>query len=53
VSDELDPYEVLQVRPDASEDVIRAAYRALARRYHPDTSVDAESVPQMVLVNRA
>ena len=53
MSDELDHHEVLQVRPDASEDVIRAAYRALARRYHPDTSVDAESVPQMVLVNRA
>jgi len=53
VSGEPDPYEILQVRPDAGEDVIRAAYRALARRHHPDTSVDATSVPQMVLVNRA
>ena len=53
VSGEPDPYEVLQVRPDAGDDVIRAAYRALARRHHPDTSVDAASVPQMVLVNWA
>jgi curved DNA-binding protein CbpA len=53
VSGEPDPYEILQVRQDASEDVIRAAYRALARRHHPDTSVDGASVPQMVLVNWA
>ena len=53
VSGEPDPYEILQVRPDAGDDVIRAAYRALARRHHPDTSVDAASVPQMVLVNWA
>jgi curved DNA-binding protein CbpA len=53
VSGAPDPYEILQVRPDASEDVIRAAYRALARRYHPDTSVDAALAPQMVAVNAA
>ncbi|HEU4671882.1 MAG TPA: DnaJ domain-containing protein [Candidatus Limnocylindrales bacterium] len=33
---EPDAYRVLQVLPDADGDVIRAAYRALARRYHPD-----------------
>lgn len=31
-----DPYRVLQVDPRAHETVIRAAYRALARLYHPD-----------------
>jgi curved DNA-binding protein CbpA len=31
-----DPYRVLQVDPQAHESVIRAAYRALARLYHPD-----------------
>ena len=29
-------YEVLGVEPDASEDEIRAAYKSLARKYHPD-----------------
>ena len=31
-----DPYRVLQVLPDAEPEVIQAAYRALARKYHPD-----------------
>jgi curved DNA-binding protein CbpA len=31
-----DAYRVLQVDPSAHEVVIRAAYHALARRYHPD-----------------
>src|SRR5450759_328920 len=31
-----DPYHLLQVTPDAEPEVIQAAYRALARKYHPD-----------------
>jgi curved DNA-binding protein CbpA len=31
-----DPYEVLQVHEKAELDVIRAAFRTLARKYHPD-----------------
>src|SRR3990172_5912285 len=31
-----DLYEVLQVRRGAEPEVIRAAYRALARKHHPD-----------------
>lgn len=31
-----DPYRELGLTPDASQEEIRRAYRALARRYHPD-----------------
>lgn len=36
-----DPYEVLQVHRRADTDVIHAAYRVLARKYHPDSGGDA------------
>lgn len=36
MSDARDPYEVLQVAPTADDTVLRAAYRALAQRFHPD-----------------
>jgi curved DNA-binding protein CbpA len=36
VDEPRDAYEVLQVSPSAGDEVVRAAYRALAQRYHPD-----------------
>jgi curved DNA-binding protein CbpA len=36
-----DPYRILQVQPDADPDVVRAAYRVLARKVHPDAGADA------------
>jgi molecular chaperone DnaJ len=34
------PYEVLGIKPGASEEEIRAAYRELVKKYHPDKYVD-------------
>ncbi len=33
-----DAYKVLQVDPEADDDVISAAYRRLAQKYHPDVA---------------
>ncbi len=48
-----DPYKVLQVDPEADHEVIAAAYKRLARKYHPDVSPDPDSVARMVRINRA
>ena len=38
-----DHYSILGVSPSAEDVVIRAAYRALMRHYHPDTNPDPEA----------
>ncbi len=48
-----DPYKVLQVDPEAEDEVIEAAYKRLARKYHPDVSPDPASVDRMVSINQA
>ena len=48
-----DPYKVLQVDPEAGREVIEAAYKRLARIYHPDVSGDPDTVEKMVQINRA
>ncbi len=35
-----DPYEVLGISPQATDDQVKAAYREMARKYHPDNYVD-------------
>jgi len=48
-----DPYVVLGVPVDADADVVAAAYRALARRFHPDVSREPDTERQMAEVNAA
>lgn len=54
-----DCYEVLGVAPTATPDEIRAAYRRLARRYHPDLhagdghGAEAEAEARMQAINAA
>ena len=35
----MDPYKVLGVSPDATEEEIKKAYRTLSRKYHPDANI--------------
>ncbi|MGZ6296160.1 MAG: J domain-containing protein [Candidatus Limnocylindrales bacterium] len=50
----LDPYRVLQVDPTADQEVVQAAYRALARRFHPDVAADQDAAAErMAIINAA
>ncbi|MHB8458712.1 MAG: J domain-containing protein [Candidatus Limnocylindrales bacterium] len=49
----LDPYKALQVDPEADPEVIQAAYRRLARKWHPDVAVGPGAAARMASLNRA
>jgi hypothetical protein len=51
--DEVDPYKTLQVDREAEDEVIQAAYRRLARKYHPDLAESAEAAARMAGINAA
>lgn len=53
VAPRTDPYKLLQVDPEADTEIIVAAYRRLARRYHPDVSAGGEGAAMMVALNLA
>ncbi len=49
-----DPYRVLGVSPQATDDEVKKAYRALAKKYHPDVNNgSAEAEARMKEVNEA
>jgi curved DNA-binding protein CbpA len=54
---DLDPYRTLQVDPQAEDEVIAAAYRRLARKYHPDVALEGEAgaaaIARMTALNAA
>ncbi len=47
-----DPYKVLQVDSEAEDEVIQAAYRRLAQKYHPDVA-GPEGAARMAAINAA
>ena len=48
-----DYYDILGVKPDASEADIKSAYRKLARKYHPDKNKDAGAEEKFKAINEA
>ena len=53
MASEQDHYAVLRVHPDAEPEVITAAYRSLARLYHPDRDRSPDAARRMAQINIA
>lgn len=51
----MDYYAILEVNNTASEEVIRAAYKALVKKYHPDNynGSDSQREKDIKIINEA
>jgi curved DNA-binding protein CbpA len=49
----LDPYTILQVVPTADQEVVHAAFKALALKYHPDHDATRRAAEKMAQLNAA
>jgi len=48
-----DYYSILGVSPSAESEVIEAAWKALMKKYHPDTNHSPNAALQAQLINEA
>ena len=48
-----DPYEILQVSKNAEDEVIKSAFKELARKYHPDVNKSQTAEEKMRVINWA
>ena len=48
-----DHYKVLQVDSEADPEVVQAAFRRLAQKFHPDVATDPEAAGRMAAINVA
>ena len=48
-----DPYEVLGLSHNATDEEVTKAYRALAKKYHPDLNPDPQAAEKMKEINAA
>src|SRR3954469_19284825 len=46
-------YDILEVSPNASLQIIRSAYRTLSQQYHPDKNSGVQTATLMAEINRA
>ncbi len=53
MTDRPDLYKVLQVDSEADPEVIQAAYRRLAQKFHPDLATAPDAAERMVAINGA
>ena len=50
---EKNPYKVLQVSVDAEPEVVKAAYKSLSKKYHPDIDSSLSAQEKMKDINWA